>query len=73
MGEAPAEKTGIQEAVEKAGDQKTLAAQLGVTQQNVSWWVGRGFVPLDRAVEIEAQYGVDRRRLVDPKLVDLLS
>ena len=65
--------TGIQEAVDKLGSQEALAGLLGVTKQAVQKFVKKGYVPLRRAVEIEAQTGVDRKRLVDPRVVDLLS
>jgi len=66
-------KRGIDDAVEAAGSQEKLAQTLGVTQQSVAKWVKRGYVPLDRAREIEGMFGVPRKALVDPKLVELLS
>lgn len=71
--EPETEETGIQAVVRIAGGQQAVADLCGVTQQNVSWWLTRGFVPANRAIELEAQYGVDRKRLVDPRIVDLLS
>lgn len=65
--------TGIKELVRLAGSQEAVAKTCGVTQQAVSVWVARGYAPLARAIELEAQYGVDRRQLVDPKIVGLLS
>lgn len=64
---------GIREVVLIAGGQAALARQLGVSQQAVSKWVRRGFVPVDRVVEIEAQFGVPRHRLIEPKLRDLVD
>lgn len=66
-------KAGIERVVEIAGSQEAVAHKCGVTQQAVSRWVARGYAPLARAIELEAQYGVDRRELVDPKIVGLLS
>lgn len=63
---------GIREVIFIAGGQAALARQLGVSQQAVSKWVRRGFVPVNRVVEIEAQFGVPRHRLIDPKLRDLV-
>ncbi len=64
---------GIDKAVELAGSQQELARQLGVSQQAISEWVQRGYVPVGRVIEIEATYGVSRLELVDPQLRDLLG
>lgn len=71
-GAAPIQ-SGISDAVEAVGTQAKLAAELGVTQQAVSNWVTQGWVPKDRAVEIECLTGVPRARLVDPKILDLVD
>ena len=55
------------------GSQIDLARALGVTQAAVSKWVMRGWVPLSRAREIEALYGVPRTSVADPKVVDALT
>lgn len=67
------EQTGIAEAVKAAGGQVKLANKLGVTQQAISKWEARGWVPVRRALEIEAQYGIHRHRLLDPRLKDLVD
>lgn len=67
------DRTGIAHAVVVAGTQEALAARLGVTQQAVSGWLKRGWVPLRRALEIESLYGVPRGRLVNPQIADLLE
>ncbi|KAA3649378.1 MAG: helix-turn-helix domain-containing protein [Proteobacteria bacterium] len=67
------DKRGIDKAVEAAGSQQALADALGVSQQRVSQWVVRGYVSPRRAQEIEIQYGVPRRELVNPMLLDLLE
>ena len=64
---------GVRAAVEAAGSQALLASSLGVTQQAVSLWVRRGFVPVSRVVEIETQFGVDRAELVNPRTLELLT
>jgi len=67
-----AEMTGIQKAITIAGSQKALGDHLGVSQQAVSEWEKRGYVPVERIVEIEAEFGVERAELIDPRLRDLL-
>lgn len=66
-------KRGIDEVVELAGSQAAVAEKCGVTQQAVQKWVAKGFVPNSRAIELEAEYGVKRQKLVDPRLADLLG
>ena len=65
--------TGIEQAIHAAGSQKRLAELLGCTQQNVSFWVRQGYVPVERIREIEQATGVHRSILIDPALIDLLS
>jgi DNA-binding transcriptional regulator YdaS (Cro superfamily) len=66
-------KSGIEQAVAAAGSQAKLADMLGCTQQNVSFWVRQGYVPVERIREIEQATGVHRSILIDPALIDLLS
>lgn len=67
--------TGVEVAIEKAGDRRTFARSLtpSVTIQAVGQWVKRGWVPPARALEIERLYGVDRAYLVKPDLVALVG
>lgn len=65
--------TGIADALQQAGNQVQLAERLGVSQQAVSIWLRRGWVPVRRALEIEAQFGVARARLISPRLADLVD
>lgn len=67
------ERNAVALAIANAGSQVKLARLLGVTQQAVSTWVRRGWVPVRRAVEIEHLLGVPRHELVDPRLVDILD
>lgn len=64
---------GIDAAIAAAGSQGKLAQQLGVSQQAVGKWADRGYVPLRRAQEIEAVYGVPRAQLANPRMLELLS
>jgi DNA-binding transcriptional regulator YdaS (Cro superfamily) len=65
--------TGIEQACYAAGSQAKLADLLGCSQQNVSSWLRRGWVPASRVVEIEQATGVDRKLLINPRLSDLLT
>lgn len=65
--------TGIAAAVAAAGTQIGLGQQLGVSQQAVNKWQQQGWVPLKRAGQIEARYGIARTRLVNPKILALLG
>lgn len=72
MMEASPSPSGIADAIVAAGTQAELAATLGVTQQVVSRWLRRGWVPLRRANQIEERYKISRGRLANPKLLALL-
>lgn len=65
--------TGIALAVKQAGTQVKLAEQLGVSQQAVSLWLDKGWVPLRRAEQIEKNFSIPRVRLVDPKIIELVT
>ena len=64
---------GVARAIDMAGSQEALAERLGVSKQAVQKWATRGYVPPGRVVEIEAQYGIPRRDLLDPRLADLVE
>lgn len=67
------QNTAIYKVVKQAGGQTALAGVLGVSQQVVSVWLSRGWVPVRRALEIEAQYGIHRHLLINPRLSDLID
>lgn len=64
---------GIERAIRSAQGVSQLARHLGVSRQRVQNWRAQGYVPLDRVVEIEAEFGVDRRSLMRPDLVDVTA
>ena len=65
--------TGIKKVIELAGGANALAAKLGVTHQAVYAWVQRGWVPAQRAIEIEKLFDVPRGDLFKPELAALLA
>ncbi|WP_442951832.1 Cro/CI family transcriptional regulator [Oryzomicrobium sp.] len=65
--------SGIKQAIESAGGQVALAEALGVSQQAISGWLLRGYVPTGRVVEIETLYGVPRARLINPRFLALVD
>ena len=66
-------KTGIVDAVAHAGGQQMLALAIGTTQQNVSSWVSRGWVPIRWIIPVEQATGIPRERLIEPRLIDLVK
>jgi DNA-binding transcriptional regulator YdaS (Cro superfamily) len=64
---------GVADALAQAGNQAAMAHQLGVSQQAISVWLRRGWVPVRRALEIETHYGIPRARLISPRLADLVD
>jgi DNA-binding transcriptional regulator YdaS (Cro superfamily) len=53
----------IAEAYERAGGRKTVMASLGAKKQSLSDWIRKGYVPADKAAQLEAISGVSRRAL----------
>lgn len=49
---------------------KYLADDLDVTYQSVQKWIERGYMPIDRAIQVEEKYGLCRLSVMDPKVVD---
>lgn len=66
-------ETGIQAAIRQAGGQSNLAEALGMSQQAVSLWLRRGYVPPRHIVQIETLYGVPRSRLINPRIAEILA
>jgi DNA-binding transcriptional regulator YdaS (Cro superfamily) len=65
--------TGIKLAIDLAGGACALAHNLGVTHQAVYTWAKRGWVPMQRALQIETEYGVSRAQLLKPELVAVFT
>lgn len=68
--------TGIQKAIDAAGSETALAEVMGVTQQAVSKWKSKGYVPLrpvDRATQITNMFRIERKELIDPALLDAVE
>ena len=72
-------KSGIREACDRLDGELGLAravadrTQKSVSQQAVSKWVKRGFVPLGRVKVVSELTGIDPARLCDPRVVEVLS
>jgi DNA-binding transcriptional regulator YdaS (Cro superfamily) len=65
--------TGIKRAIEMAGGACALAYKLGVTHQAIYTWAKRGWVPMQRALEIETEYRIPRTELLKPDLVAVFT
>jgi DNA-binding transcriptional regulator YdaS (Cro superfamily) len=65
--------TGIKKAIELAGGANALAHKLGVTHQAIYTWSHRGWVPIQRAIQIESLFGVPRENLLKPELAAILA
>lgn len=73
--------SGIDQAVRNVGSQAKLAALLRSrfpgkhhpSQQAISQWVRRGYVPLERAQEVAAIGNVPVRSLVSPAVRELVT
>ena len=63
----------IDELVSDVGGVEKLGAVLGVTHQAVSAWRKRGHVPIQRAVHIEALYGIPATSLVRPEIAGIFG
>jgi len=67
------EMTGIQRAIDMAGGANPLAAKLGVSHQAVYVWLRKGWVPAQRALEIEKLFDIPRADLFKPELAALFT
>lgn len=60
----------LEVAIARAGGIVAFARAMGVTHQAVTYWRRQCVVPPQRAAMIEALFGVDRRYLMDSKLLE---
>jgi transposase-like protein len=60
-------------AIAKGGGIVRFAKSMGVSHQAVYAWKRRGWVPVEKAVVIEAAYGIPRDDLMSPTLVRALA
>lgn len=58
--------TEVDLAVDKAGGVVELAEALGVSRQFIGRCVARGWLPIERAQQVEDLYGIPREKLVKP-------
>lgn len=63
----------LEQAIAAAPGIVAFAKALGVTHQAVSAWRKKGHVPLARAAQIEALYGVPRAKLLSEAMAALCS
>jgi hypothetical protein len=70
----PAERiAALDEAIKRGGGIVAFARRMGVTHQAIYHWKKRGWMPLDRALAVEAIFGVDRNLLMEPRLAFALA
>jgi len=60
-------------AISKGGGIVRFAKSMGVSHQAIYAWKRRGWVPVEKAVVIEAAYGIPRDDLMSPGLVRALA
>jgi transposase-like protein len=63
----------LDEAVRRGGGIVKFAKALGISHQAIYHWRKRGWVPLQRAVAIEAIFKVERDRLLEPSISQALN
>lgn len=63
----------IESAINRGGGIVRFAKGMGVSHQAVYAWKRRGWVPVEKAVVIEAAYGIPRDDLMSPDLVRALA
>jgi transposase-like protein len=70
----PAERiAALDEVIKRGGGIVAFSRRMGVTHQAIYRWKKRGWVPLERAVAIDATFNVERDRLIAPRLAWALA
>lgn len=67
------EMSGIEVAVELAGNKNMLAFMLDVRRQSIDLWIDRGWVPPLRAMQIEKLFGISSSKLLKPEFAIILD
>jgi hypothetical protein len=60
-------------AIERGGGILKFCEKMKVTHQAVYSWKSRGWVPPERAVALEAVFGIPRTDMMNPDLVRVIS
>lgn len=60
-------------AIERGGGIVKFSKAMGASHQAIYNWRKRGWVPPERALVIEAVFGIERSQLMNPDLVRVLS
>lgn len=63
----------LRSAIDAGGGIVQFAKTLGVRHQAVYHWQRKGYMPFERAAEVERRWGVPHRLLVKPSVVSALE
>lgn len=63
----------LDDAIERGGGIIKFCSRMNVSHQAVYNWRKRGWVPPERALAIEAIFGIERSLLMNPDLVRAVS
>jgi hypothetical protein len=63
----------LDEAIKRGSGIVAFARCMGVTHQAVYRWRNRGWVPLERAITIDATFNIERDRLIAPRIAWALA
>ncbi len=66
-------RSALRSAIDAGGGIVSFARTLGVKHQAVYHWQKKGYMPFERAAEIERRWGVPHRSLVKPSVASALD